>query len=305
MKKKTSTLFSIILIGLIQIGCENAKKPLTLATYTYSTNNRIDNLRPIAKDLEALLKRPIHIKSYPDVASFLDGIKSDEVDIGLINTLGYLLLSLDNQNMHPIATLKVREDAADNYKTVVLSKNDNITDLNALKFNANNLSMMFVSEGSTSGNLVPRLLLSSLGVKSPENQFKKVVYGGNHTSTFNKFMEGESDICSIGSNEYFNQIQKDSTFLTSARVLWFSEEIPLGPVLLNNKLSKSDKKEISDLFFNLHETNSSALQSLKAGWSEAKQAERFHPIGDSYYNNFRFVNGNNTDLSGILNLFVK
>ena len=84
-----------------------------------------------------------------------------------------------------------------------------------------------------------------------------------------------------------------------------SEEIPLGPVLLNNSLSESDKERITNLILNLHKDNLTALQSIKEGWSEAKQADKFYPITDSYYDNFRMVNGNNTDLSDILDFFVK
>ncbi|NER15051.1 PhnD/SsuA/transferrin family substrate-binding protein [Leptobacterium flavescens] len=301
---KAKIIFLIaILIGLTS--CKSDKKPLTLATYTYATNNRIDNLKPLSVELENLLNQPVDVKSYPDVTSFIEGIKSDEVDIALINTLGYLLLSLDNKNMEPIVTLKVKQDAVDNYKTVLLTNSDNITDLNGLKEHADSLSMMFVTEGSTSGNLVPRLLLSSIGIKSPTKQFKEVSYGGNHTSTFNKLTAGEADICAIGSNEYFKQIQADSTLLNKTRLLWISKEIPLGPVLINNKLTEADREKISDLFLSLHEKNPEALQSIKDGWSEAKQAEKFYPITDSYYDNFRRLNGNNTDLSDILNMFVK
>ena len=301
---KAKIIFLIaVLIGLTS--CKSDKKPLTLATYTYATNNRIDSLKPLSVELESLLNQPVDVKSYPDVASFIEGIKSDEVDIALINTLGYLLLSLDNKNMQPIVTLKVKQDAVDNYKTVLLTNNDDITDLNGLKEHADSLSMMFVTEGSTSGNLVPRLLLSSIGIKSPAQQFKEVSYGGNHTSTFNKLTAGEADICAIGSNEYFKQIQADSTLLNKTRLLWISKEIPLGPVLINNRLTEADKEKISDLFLSLHKKNPEALQSIKDGWSEAKQAEKFYPIIDSYYDNFRKLNGNNTDLSDILNMFVK
>jgi len=293
------------LIGVFHTGCKNDKQPLRLATYTYSTNDRIDNLKPLSQELEKALNRPVHIKSYPDVASFIEGIKSDAVDVGLINTLGYLLLSLNNKNMEPVATLKVKKEAVDNYKTILLTNNDSINDLNTLKDNSSKLSIMFVSEGSTSGNLVPRLLLSSLGIKSPESQFKEVKYGGNHTSTFRKLINGESDIGAIGSNEYFNQIQADSTFLSLSKLLWVSEEIPLGPVLLNNSLTESEKEKITSLILNLHKNNLTVLQSIKEGWSEAQQAEKFYPITDSYYDNFRKVNGNNTDLSNILDFFVK
>lgn len=284
--------------------CNQPEKPLRVATYTYATNDRIDNLRPFADALEKTLNKPVEIKSFPDVESFIEGIKSDQVDIGFINTLGYLLLALNNENMEPVATLRVKEDAVDNYKTVLLSRSEGVSDLKSLQDNSHDLTMMFVAPGSTSGNLVPRLLMSSLGIDHPENQFKKITYGGNHTSTFNKLIEGETDLCAIGSNEYFKQVNADTSLLSSTRLLWTSEEIPLGPILLNKRFTSSEKERITKLILGLHDSNAAALVSIKDGWSEAKQAEKFYPITDSYYDSFRMVNGDNTDLANILTLFL-
>lgn len=302
-KNKTIPVFLIIAILSLLPACKKDTSSITLATYTYSTNNRIKNLEPLSKELSQLLNKPVEIKSYADVESFLIGIKDNEVDVGLINTLGYLLLSLDNRNMQPIATLKTKKDAVDNYKTVLLTNRHDIKNLQSLESNAKSLSMMFVKKGSTSGNLVPRLLLSSIGIDSPEEQFENVRYGGDHTSTLANLLEGKTDLCAIGSNEYFKQVQSDSTLLEKTKLLWISNEIPLGPVLLNQRLSEAESKGITNLFLRLHETNTKALESIKAGWSEAKQVERFYKIDDSYYNNFRMINGNTTDLSDILNLF--
>ncbi len=298
MSKKIILIVLANVISFMSIGCEKNHKSIKLATYTYSSNNRIENLRPLAYNLEKILKRKVEIISYPNVTSFIDGIKSKKVDIGLINTLGYL--SLDNSIMEPIAALKVRRNALDNYKSVLLTNNDSIKNINSLKGQVDSYSIMLVNEGSTSGNLMPRLFLSSLGIKTPESEFKKVLYGGDHTLTLNKLLIKEVDLCAIGSNEYFKRIAQDSITLQQTRVLWISEEIPLGPVLLNKKLSSKDKKNITELFLNLHKTNDYALKSLKKGWSEAKQTDRFHKITNDYYNNFRRVNGNNTDLSNIL-----
>ncbi len=189
MNKRIITIIVTIITSLSHISCKKNHESVKLATYTYSTNNRIENLKALSQNLEKILNRPVEVISYPDVASFIKGIKSNEVDIALINTLGYLLLSQDNKHMQPIATLKVKRNAIDNYKTVLLTNTDSINDFNELKNKANDLTMMFVSKGSTSGNLVPRLLLSSIGIKSPENQFKNVTYGGNHTSTFKKLIK--------------------------------------------------------------------------------------------------------------------
>ncbi|MEO9964496.1 MAG: PhnD/SsuA/transferrin family substrate-binding protein [Reichenbachiella sp.] len=297
--KNSIHLLAIVLL----MACSNQKEPLQLATYTYATNDRIAHLEPLAEELKKSLDRPVEITSYPDVEAFVAGIKANKIDVALINTLGYLILSLDNEHMLPVATLKVKTDALDNYKTVLLS-NKQISSTDFVKANSDSLSFMFVAPGSTSGHLIPRLYLSALGLHQPEDQFKSVTYGGNHTSTLERLLAGESDLCAIGSNEYFKQIKADSLLLTKTNLLWISDEIPLGPVLLNKRMSDSEKEKITTLLLDLHQVNAEALSSIKDGWSEAKQAEKFYAITDDYYDDFRSLNGQNTRLSEILNLFT-
>lgn len=302
IKRISIALF--LTFSILTIGCKpSEQQPIRLATYTYATNDRIENMRLLAVELGRNLKRNVQMKSYPDVEAFIVGIKSNEVDIALINTLGYLILASDNEHMLPIANLHIKKDAVDNYKTVLLTNNDSIHGHTAIKNRAGALKMMFVKEGSTSGNLVPRLFLSSIDIPSPETHFKEVKYGGNHTSTFEKLVIGETDLCAIGSNEYYKQIQADSTLSHKVKVLWISDEIPLGPVLLNKTFSPKERDIISDVFLDLHMENTEAFESLKSGWSEAKQADKFQLISDEYYNSFREVNGNRTSLNNILKMF--
>ena len=293
----------IVLISLLFFGCNQTDKPIRLATYTYATNDRVENLKPLSHELENRLQRSVKTTSYPDVESFIEGIKSNEVDIGLINTLGYLILSSDNEHMLPVANMHVKEDAIDNYKTVLLTNNDGIKDYSELLEQAEMLSMMFVKEGSTSGNLVPRLFLSAIDIPAPESQFKEVKYGGTHISTFEKLVNKETDLCAIGSNEYYKQIQMDSTLKNRVRLLWVSDEIPLGPVLINKGLSSEEREKVLDLLLNLHVESLDAFESIKSGWSEAKYADKFQLISDEYYNSFREVNGNRTYLNDILKMF--
>lgn len=303
MKGKINLILWTILIVLLLTGCKAHKKPITLATYTYATNDRIDNMKLLSADLEIRLQRKVDIKSYPDVKSFISAIKSNEIDIALINTLGYLILSFDNKHMLPIANMHIKKDAIDNYKTVFLTNNDSISDYSLLKDKPESLRMMFANEGSTSGNLIPRLFLSSINISSPESQFMEVKYGGNHTATFEKLVNGETDLCAIGSNEYYKQIQANPTLGNKVRLLWVSEEIPLGPVLINKQLPVMEKEIISNLFLNLHSENLEAFEYIKNGWSEAEQADKFQSITDEYYNSFREVDGSKTSLSEILEMF--
>jgi len=158
--------------------------------------------------------------------------------------------------MIPLTNLHINNDVVDNYKTVLLTNIDSLDNNTELKENAEHLRMMFVAEGSTSGNLVTRLFLSSIGISSPGSQFNEVQFGGNHISTFEKLLHSETDLCAIGSNEYFKQIRADSTLKDKVKLLWLSDEIPLGPVLINNKFSLEERDIISNLLLNLHRENS-------------------------------------------------
>lgn len=305
MRKILYLTIVIFSVGLLFLGCNTDNKPIRLATYTYSTNDRLENLELLSKELENRLQRSVKTYSYPDVASFVKGIKSNKVDIALINTLGYLILSLDNEYMLPVANLHVKENAIDNYKTVMLTNNDALNTHSEILEEAETLTMMFVKEGSTSGNLVPRLFLSTINIPSPEAKFKEINYGGNHTSTLQKLVNGEADLCAIGSNEYHKQIQIDTTLKNKVRLLWESDEIPLGPVLLNKSLTSEEKEIVSKVLSNLHTENLDVFEAIKSGWSEAKHADRFQFISDDHYNSFREVNGNKTHLNKILELLEK
>ncbi len=294
-------LFSIM-AGLLS-SCQT-QEPLVLATYTYADNTRVANLQPLSDNYSAILGRSVETVSYPDVMSLMDGIKKGEVDIAFINSFGYLLLEPENHGMRPVAALNVGKDVKDNYKTVLLaSRASGIKTLDTLKKNAHALRLMLVNQGSTSGNLVPRLFLSALDLRTPESQFKSVRYGGNHTATFEKLLRGETDLCALGSNEYFKQVQNDATIPDRTHMLWISSEIPLGPVLVKESLSESEKEKITQVLLNLHQSDPNILDSIKRGWSEAQGSERFVPFAESHYDNFRNFNGNPADLTNILKFF--
>jgi len=301
MKINFKNLLAVLLTFLLFFSCDQQKSSLTLATYTYHTNNRVENLKPLAQLIESELGREIQIKSYPDVAAMLKGIDTNSIDIGLINTLGFLKWSIGHQNMEVVAALQTKEEARDNYKTVLLTNRDDIGQLDDIVGKASGLRMMFVNEGSTSGNLIPRLLFDAIGIQSPDNQFMNVSYGGNHTDTWKNLLQGKADLCAIGSNEYYSQLKKNPSQFESLKLLWISDEIPLGPVLLNNRLDSETSNRITKILLELNKTSPEALETLKAGWSEALQAEKFYQISSENYDSINTAFKNNKELQLIFN----
>ncbi|WP_181899410.1 phosphate/phosphite/phosphonate ABC transporter substrate-binding protein [Flagellimonas nanhaiensis] len=294
----------VLIFGVLAFAQE--KDTLVVATYRYALNDRIENLKPLSGYLSKLFQVNVTTKSYQTSRELIKAIHREEVDIAFINTFGYLLLASDDKTMEPLATLKVHRKAKDNYKTVLLAnKSVEISDLQSLRGRAEELSIMFVSETSTSGNLVPRLILSSIGLNSPESQFKQLFYGQNHANTLEQLSRGKVDVCAVGSTEYFKQIESNPGLRDKINAIFLSDEIPLGPVLVRKSLSKSFKRKFTRLLLRLHTKNKKVLEAIKSGWSEAKKTKNFIKIDDSYYDSFRQLNGNEIDLKLILTKFSK
>ncbi|HYH15504.1 MAG TPA: PhnD/SsuA/transferrin family substrate-binding protein, partial [Flavisolibacter sp.] len=158
-----------------------------------------------------------------------------------------------------------------------------------------------VAVGSTSGNLVPRLALTRQGVVNAEQHFQSVTYTGTHANAIQALLNNEVDIAAMGSSEY---TKLDSVTKEQLRPLWISTEIPLGPVLFHKKLSKPLQQQLEQAFVTIHEKSPEVLESIKAAWSEAKQATHFNPITKDNYAPFLIQFGSYKSIQTILVQFA-
>jgi phosphonate transport system substrate-binding protein len=295
----------LILFTLFIVSNSYSQK-LVLATYQYAENDRIGNIGPLSKYLSHHLGMQVEVKSYPTVHLFIEGIQKDEVDIALINTFGFLLLETSKKryNMKPEAVLKIKDEAQDNYKTAILaSKRIPVISISELSTVASNYRLGLVNIGSTSGNLIPRLKLSSIGIHSPESSFQSLEYCQNHKKAIELLLEDKIDICAVGSSEYFN-LMADKEKANEVNLLWLSSEIPLGPVLIHKRIDKATGSKITDLLVDINTADPGALVAVKIGWSEAIQAEKFIRINAAYYNTFKNQFGSKKSMENILKQFA-
>lgn len=281
-------------------------QPLVIATYQYADNNRIANIQPLADHIAAKTGKAVEVKSYPTVHLFMEAIQNNEVDIALINSFGYFMVEAADTKypMKPYAVLRVKEHAKDNYKTaIIIAKRFKADTLRNVTQLAASLRLMLVSPGSTSGNLVPRLAFNSVGLKNPETDFQQVRYGKNHKAAIDSVLTGKADIAAVGSTEYFSLL-KDSSRAKQIKLLWLSPEIPLGPLLINNRVSTPLRNSIVALLLELHQTNAPALEAVKKGWSEAAQTDQFIRLPKNYYQPFRKQSGDEKTMAKIIKQFV-
>jgi phosphate/phosphite/phosphonate ABC transporter binding protein len=293
----------LLFILLIITGLTKAQT-FRLAVYQYADNPRIKNLQPLAEHLQKALGITTVVKSYPTVHDLIGGMTKGEVDVAFISTFGYLLFNAGKQNhpMKPVAAL-IASNAKDNYKTAfVCRRSANLSRFGDIRKAGSNLRMAFVATGSTSGNLVPRLLLTGIGINEADQHFASVRYAGTHVKAIEWLLTDSADIAAMGSNEWD---KLDSAKRSSLQLLKLSSEIPLGPVLVNRHLAKDTEQKIVQQLLQLHQSNAEALNALKAAWSEAKQATNFIPITPDYYRPYLKQFGKENTVNKIIRQFIQ
>lgn len=280
----------------------NNTKSLVVATYQYADNTRIKNIEPFAVHFGEAVDMKILVKSYPTVHELLEGMRKNEVDVAFINTFGYLLSREVTRHYEVSATLHVPDTAASVYRSVIVTPKVNHTPtLQQAIERASDNYLVLVSPGSTSGNLIPRLKIASMLPDDPEKFFVEVQYAERHDAALRLALEEKFAIASCGSDAYYKLGADTAKF----DLLWKSEPIQLGPVLVRRELAENVKIMLQNTLLELREQNSEALEAIKAGWTEAKPADFYTVPDEQYYESLISLVGDKAKALRIIKRFAR
>jgi len=291
--KKTIILLLLVILSACLF---SQKKEVVFATYTYATSNRLQNITPLAEYLSKKSGLSFKAVSYPTVQALINAIKNDSVDIAMMNTSGYLVLQRSYPGkVLPLVNLDMGNDSTTNYGgCLIAGKQTGISAIADLLKTQSKLSFALVNSSSTSGNLVPRLILNSNHISEPNSKFD-VHYAGTHKKVVDEVLAGKAAIGGCGCAE-IDSAKKNVEFDKRAIVIGQFNNIPLGPVVYNSKLNESISRKILKILLELHKSDSAVFQSFCNGWTEFRQAKNFRMVKDKDYDEFRAMFGNNQSL---------
>ncbi len=283
--------------GKESLALSQQKTELIFATYTYSTNNRLQNITPLAEWLSAKTGQVIKAVSYPTVESLISAIKNDSVQIAMMNTSGYLVLQRNYPGLvSPHVNLELNSSKpVTNYAgCVIASKATGLKTLKELSHLQSGTQLALVNSSSTSGNLVPRLLLNEAGVAKAENKFR-VYYTGTHKGVVDDVLNGKAMLGGCGCAE-IDSARARKNFDDKAIVLAMFDDIPLGPIVMNNKMSHTVIDQVKQALLQVGQEDPGLFRNFCNGWTEFKEASNFKPVQDTEYNKLRSMFGDNKSL---------
>ncbi len=214
----------------------------------------------------------------------------------MINTLGYLVLQHKHPDLvKPMVTLDMGNTATTQYGGCLIARKDApFTSIRDLKNQRNRPMLGLVNSSSTSGNLVPRLLLNQAGIGNAEAAFQ-VNYLGTHKAVVEDVLSGRVALGGCGCSEV-DSARKYLAFNQIAFVLDSFEDIPLGPVVRHKNTSRHVAHDITRALTMVHKNNFAVFATFRNGWTEFREAKKFRSVKDRRYHDFRRMFGKNQAL---------
>lgn len=252
-----------------------AQDTFLVATYDYPQAPRDEAMKHVNEFVRkyalADTQMMANPKVYPSVRDLLEGMESEEPDLVFINVEGYLN-HLKGQVRYDIAAVLDFPSGGPDYFSVLVARpgleNYQLVDIKA---QSKDLRLVYVSPSSSSGFMMVHSALGKAGMLPESEHFASVVFAGNHAAAARMLIDGQADLAVFGHRE----LEKETFSHLKSQVIWQSDPIPFGPVLIKKSLSEDLKNNIRRAMYDMHIRAPSSFQAVLDAWIEASGAVRY------------------------------
>ncbi len=226
--------------------CENPE------ALTFAMIPELQLYKPVTDRMARLTGKKIQFFMPTSYASVVEGMLSKFVDVAVLGPYTYVIANEKDPNIEVFATYAKKpgylQEEGPGYRGVLISKRGSkFTTIDSLKGSILGLT----DPGSTSGNLLPRVVFSKVIGTDLEKFFGKVAYTGSHELSTVAVLEGKVDAAFVASHRFDNVAAKGEASLDAINILWKSNPIPQDPFVYRNTLCDDIKAQIAETFLGL------------------------------------------------------
>ncbi len=249
-----ATVFSLGLTGqaLAAAKCENPDALTFAIIPTEESVAELQLYKPVTDRLAKMTGKKIQFFMPTSYASVVEGMLSGFVHVGVLGPYTYVIANAKDPNIEVFATYAKRaghlQEEGPGYRGVLATKKGSkFTTIDSLKGAVIGLT----DPGSTSGNLMPRVVFSKTVGMDIDKYFGKVVYTGSHELSTVAVYEGKVDAAFVATHRFDNVVDKGEVKLADFNILWESDPIPQDPFVYRDTLCDDIKRQIEETFLGL------------------------------------------------------
>ena len=256
-------------------------------------------LEPMRLYLQKKLGIPVEYIFTSDYVSVIEALRAKKVHIAYLSPFSYVLAS-QRHDITPFACAGENGKPTMYHSIIFTSANSSLNSMADVKARSKTLSLAFVDPASTSGHLIPRAYLTTIGLNPDNNVFKQTVFEGSHIASILSVVSGKMDIgCSTTEYGLELAVRKGLIKKDQVKILWQSEPIVSSPIVARNDLNKDFVKKIQSLYLNLSKDAPDVFVAYMKLLHDHPEKYTYMTVQDSMYNGIRKIAGGIKDMNTV------
>ena len=252
--RKVLVLFVALFLGtnFAYAKCKDPKQLRFSIIPTEESSFELDLYRPVLKKLKANTGKKIEFYMPTSYASVAEALIGGFVDVAVLGPYGYITAKKKDKSIEVFATYAKKkgfmQKEGPGYESVLITKKGSkFTTQKSLK----GATVGHADPGSTSGDLIPRVVWAPSMKTDADKFWKRIVYTGGHDLTTLAVHSGKIDAGFVASHRFDNVVAKGKVKLSDFNILWRSPAVPQDPFVYSGKLCDPIKKAIRSTFLDL------------------------------------------------------
>lgn len=290
-------IFFFVAVLLTAGGCKNKLaldaqgNPNTLVIGVYEGDNVAEQtvvLEKVRQYLEKKLDMKVEIQVSSDYTSVVEALLTKKVHMAYISPFSYVLAT-QKQPLVPLVVSGL-DGKPVNYRSIIFTNpGTGLKTMDDVKARAKSLTLCFADPASTSGHLVPRAYLTSIGL-DPKTAWKETMFAGSHFASLMAVKGGKVDVgCSFEFG--YNKAIRNKMFKPEDLViLWRSDPIVESPIVMRPDINAQFTERVREAYLNMPTEAPAVFKAYISMYDPARADRiRYVRVDDSVYNGLRKI----------------
>lgn len=285
--KKFSVIAFLLSLSLVLVACGDDETDTLVMGFVPSqdSENIADTVEPLAEKLSEELGVTVEGKVMTNYNSLVEGMGSNQIQIGFIPAFGYVLA---NEQYDVEVILKSMRDGEESYKAQYVVRADSgIDSLEDLEGKI----WTFSDKGSTSGYLFPAKQLMEMfdletATELESEFFGNVIQAGGHDTAAISVLEGDADVATTFDDVRDTLVGDYPDIMDELEIVDYTVEIPNDTISVTQELSDDLVDQIREAFLSFNDDPEMIeIMDEVYNWDGIAEAEdeEYQIVKDTYH----------------------
>jgi phosphonate transport system substrate-binding protein len=248
----------------------------------------------IRKFLEKKLGIPVEVIYTNDYTGVIEALKAKKVHLADIPPFAYVIATR-TMKLDPLVTFGQSGKPMTYTSSLIVNGHSNLKSMADIRTHSKKLTLCFVDPASTSGHLIPRAYLNTIGL-NPDSAFKQVIFAGNHLASVLAVKSGKIDVGCTTSLVFNIMIEKKMIDPGDVRVVWTSDPIVAQPIVIRDDINKAFAKKIQDAYLAINIERPDILKKFVKLFLKDTAKRSYVVVTDADYDGLRKIAAGVKDL---------